>query len=431
MCINALGGNQNANLTLPSAGLSTRSFSILARLRTTASDGAGVGARDNGSNILLWRNGTTFDMRVGGTDYTGAGTFALDTPYDYAITSGASSAKLYVDGKLLINGGVAGSGTLANLIVGADQQGGGSQNVEFEWLYLFDRELSALEVASVFARPWHVFPSKRRKKLISIGSGGDLIAYASGAGQASGSADLQAQVALAGIGVSVAGGVAQVGVAVPLSAAGISVAGGSANGVATVSINAVGLATAAGQAGLSASVLLQAAGAAQSAGNSTLAAQLNALASGAAQASGAANLTGGAPGALSASGGDVASGSAVLSVSVQLQATGSSQASGSANGVASAPGQLAASGGAQSSGSASVGVSVQLTAAGFVRAMGSGQFSMVIPLTAFGHAVAAGNATMAISDGSVVIAPGPARYRVKAAPRQRRIYEQRNYLVRK
>lgn len=154
--VNGVSGGINANLTLPSSGLSTRSFTIAGRIKTLASNGVGVGIRDNGSNIVLWRNGTTFDMRLGGTDYTGAGTYALDTIYDYAITSGASAARLFVNGNIIINGGVAGSGTLANLLVGSDPQGGGAHNLEFEWFGIWNRELTQSEIRSVAVQPYQL-----------------------------------------------------------------------------------------------------------------------------------------------------------------------------------------------------------------------------------------------------------------------------------
>lgn len=307
-----------------------------------------------------------------------------------------------------------------------------ASNTVFNAGLLSDRAFSKNEALSLSRNPWKILKERHRVTYIDLGAGGGTLnASATGGATASGAATLEAQIALAAVGIALAGGSAAASVAVPLSAAGIAVSGGSATGTATVQVSAAGLAQAAGQAGLAASVLLAAAAAAQSSGNASLAAQLAALASGAAEAGGAANLTGGAPGEISAAGGAQASGAAVLSVTVQLAATGAAQAAGSATGNASAPGQVSASGGAQSTGSATVSVTVQLTAAGFVQAMGAGQFSAVVPLAAFGHALAAGNAVMAISDGSVTLAPGPARYRVKAAPRLRRVFEQRNYMVKK
>lgn len=205
-----------------------------------------------------------------------------------------------------------------------------------------------------------------------------LSGSATGGATSGGSANLSAQVALAGVGVATAGGSAVGSVAVPLSATGLSVAGGSAAMTATVSISASGLAQAAGTAGLSAAVLLAGAGAAQASGNATLAAQLSAMASGAAQAGGSANLSGGAQGAISASGGAVSGGSAVLNVTVQIAATGGAVAGGSANLSGGPQGAIAASGVAVAGGSGTLSVTVALTAAGFAQAMGAGVLTVVM-----------------------------------------------------
>lgn len=396
---------KNGALLLPTAGLSSRSFSIAGRFKSRYANGAGVVIRA-GTTIPCWRAATgAWDLRIGATDYTAAGIFNLDQYYDYVVSSDATGVKVCVDGKVVLSGVAGGLATLVNMTVAFDASGGGSHNLSIEWIGVWNRALSPTECVEVSRSPWQLFQPRRSIAYCDLGAGGSgVAAQASGAGQASGSATLAAQVALAGVGVSVAGGSANANVAVPLSAAAISVSSGAANAQATVTISAAGLAQAAGQAGLSAAVQLAAAGVAQAAGNATLAALLNAQAAGAAQAGGSANLSGGAPGALSASGGDVASGSAVLSVSVKLQAMGSAQASGSASGTASAPGQLAASGGAQSAGSATVSATVQLTAAGFVQAMGAGLFSVQIPLQAVGQAISSGAAVMT-SSGLVVSAP--------------------------
>ena len=170
--VNGVSGSQTRNLILPTAGISTRSFTLFARLRTTRADGAGVGARDNGNNILLWRNSGAWDMRVGGLDYTQAGTYALDTVYDYAITSGPTAAKLFVNGEIIINGGAAYAGTLANLIIGNDPLGGGAQDVDIQVLGFYNRELSASEVRSVLANPYKLLRRLPRRVFVNLGAGG-------------------------------------------------------------------------------------------------------------------------------------------------------------------------------------------------------------------------------------------------------------------
>ena len=98
--------------------------------------------------------------------------------------------------------------------------------------------LRALPLAALISsaqNPWQIFAPQKRYSFFDMGAGGGstLNASASGAAQASGSATLAAQVALAGVGVAIAGGSAAASVAVPLSAAGLAVAGGSAGASAT------------------------------------------------------------------------------------------------------------------------------------------------------------------------------------------------------
>ena len=267
------------------------------------------------------------------------------------------------------------------------------------------RALDEGEAKGLHENSWQIY--KRRSRHVFVGASGgggaDLYGVASGTSQASGTATLSAQVALAGVGVSIAGGSATASATVPISATGISVSGGDANLAATIAIAAAGLAQAAGAAGLSASVLLAGSGAALAAGNATLAAQLSALASGSAQASGSATLSGGAPGAISAFGTSVAGGSGTLEVTVQLAATGTAQASGTATLSGGPEGEIAASGGAVAGGSGTLAVTVALTAAGFVQAMGAGAMLVSVHLAATGSATAGGSAVLRLLGAAVPV----------------------------
>lgn len=78
--------------------------------------GTTIGLRDTtvaGGTVLLWRN-SGFDQRVGGTDYSAGGTWNLDQPTRIVHTSGASAARLYADGNLIINGGAPGATALVS-----------------------------------------------------------------------------------------------------------------------------------------------------------------------------------------------------------------------------------------------------------------------------------------------------------------------------
>ena len=400
----------------------SRNFTFLTRVRynttvpTIVARSGSTGATNN--LIPLWRNAGAFDMRVGGTDYAAAGTFAAGQFYDIAISSSPTGCVLEVDGATVINGAVAASATIdADLAFGDASGGAALTGGEFDIVYaLFSpRSLSKAEINRFRSNPWQIFAPRETRLFVPVSAGGSALnASASGNAQASGAASPAAQIALSAVGVSTASGTAAASGSsnIPLSATGLAVSSGTANPSATITISAAGLAQAAGQAGLNAAVLLAGAGAAQASGNAALtaqllasaagsataignaalAAQINAVANGAALAAGTAALAGGAPGALNAAGQAQADGAAVLSVSVNLVATGNAVAAGSAAGMASAPGAVSAAGEALASGNASWSVLTTLTAAGFVQAMGAGAFIVEVPLSASGQATAAGSA---------------------------------------
>ncbi len=340
-----------------------------------------------------------------GTD-TGVGAMAASGAIDGALhcfvgMRGAGAGIIDRDGVQLATGSPSGPAWGATTVFGIETLNGYSgwnnPNTHHFLELAWDRALNTAERVEVGRNPWQLFRADpvRFYSLPNSGTSQDL--DASGAATASGTATAAAQVALAGVGVSLAGGTAQTAAAIALSALGLTVAsgtatlsssasgnlaasgaataGGSASPVATVSISAAGLAQAAAQAGVSAAVLLAGAGAAAAAGNAALAVQLQALAQGAAQASGTATISGSAAGELSAYGQAAASGAALLTLDVRLAAAGSAGASGS--------------GALQEYGAA-----VNLTAAGFVQAMGAGVLKIDIALAAIGAGRASGAALL-------------------------------------
>lgn len=232
---------------------------------------------------------------------------------------------------------------------------------------------------------------------------------ATGAATASGSAAPSVQIALSALGLAVASGTAALSGAASgeLAAGGQASAQGAAALVANVTVAASGLAQAAASAGLSAAVLLAGAGAAAAGGNAALAAELHLLAAGAAQASGSATVTGYTGGQLAAGGQAQALGSAALVLDVRLAAAGAATATGSATLDSGSTQAIAASGGAQAVGTGQISAQVVLTGAGFVQAMGAGQLAIQVPLQAAGSATATGSAT-AIDGEALVLIYNPA-----------------------
>lgn len=395
----------------------------------------------NSSEIWVGRDGVSqFSYRTvgGGSLSVNAGPYTLGKRYVLVGVSRTTGTEFWMNGQLV--------GTTASVYGNKDYSrclaifspDATANRMRFIGGAAWARALRKSEAAALSENPWQIFRPRRRITFFDYGagSGSSLNATASGQAQASGAAQLAANVALAGIGVAVAGGQAAAAVAVPLAASGLAVSGGNADATATVTLSAAGLAAAAGQAGLSAAVLLAGAGAAQAAGNATLAAQLNALAAGAAQADGSANLTGGSQGQLAAQGGSSSSGQAALTITISLQAAGSAsssgtaaanvltqggmaadgksvasgtaaptvriaatadgqaQAGGLATGAIQGAGQITAIGNAQASGAATYTVTATLTAAGFVQAMGAARLAVEIPLAALGAASASGSASL-------------------------------------
>lgn len=316
------------------------------------------------------------------------------------------------------------------------------------------------ELRDWVGNPWTMFRADPIRVYSLPSSGTEQALAASGSATATGSTQLAASIALAGVGVALAGGsgtlsgaqsaplaatgtAAASGTAAPridiaLSALGLSIAtgtatldaatagslaasgsasaSGSAAAAANVTISAAGLAQAAAAAGLSAQVLLAGAGAAAAAGNAALAAQLRAAATGGAQASGTATITGSAAGQLTAGGSAQALGSAALVVSVRLAAAGSAAATGAGAVDAGTSQALAGSGQAGATGAAQVVAEVVLTGAGFVQAMGVGYLVVQVDLAGAGAAVADG-AAAAVDAGALVLI-SVARWRVDAAGRR-------------
>lgn len=143
---------------------SSRSFTFLSRVRVNVAPTVpGVVLRTNavgsGTTIPLWRNGTNFDMRVFGTDYTAAGTWNLGQWYDVDIVGTSSDCVLRVDGAVVINGAVAASGTLEDNCGFGAVAGGGSATDDLDFQYvLWSRiPLSDGQRLSLRLNPWQLF----------------------------------------------------------------------------------------------------------------------------------------------------------------------------------------------------------------------------------------------------------------------------------
>lgn len=162
---------------VPAAGLATRAFSFAARVRRRR--GTGVCARAGVANILLWTASENWDIRIGGTNYTQGGVCAADDWYDVVVTGSTTSARLYVDASVVISGGAPASGTLGDLHVGSDiLGGGGSWDVDFEWLAMWSRALSVDEVRALASSPYEIYKDEP-VRIYSLPSGPISISWSS------------------------------------------------------------------------------------------------------------------------------------------------------------------------------------------------------------------------------------------------------------
>lgn len=147
--------------TLPAfASDNTRSLSML-WVGLHSGGSTPITIRDNSSssgNILFWRNAGQWDLRIGGTDYTAAGTFTTNQVYVAAVSCSATAAKTFVDGLLVINGAApASTGVTSPWYInqnGPNLQGPLATTV---LLAIWNRALTDNEAQELTLNPWRLF----------------------------------------------------------------------------------------------------------------------------------------------------------------------------------------------------------------------------------------------------------------------------------
>lgn len=108
------GGTESYTVEVPTIAGSTSPYTVskfsIAWMGERHNSGTEIGLRDNtgaGGTILLWHN-SGYDMRIGGTDFTAAGTWPADEPVRIVASVSAAACKLFANGDLVINGGAPG-----------------------------------------------------------------------------------------------------------------------------------------------------------------------------------------------------------------------------------------------------------------------------------------------------------------------------------
>lgn len=168
-------GGTGRLLRMQTGSPNTRSFVFMTRFRINADlGGSGLLMRsgttgETSTLIPLWRSGTAFDMRVGGTDYTAAGTFNVGQFYNLTIIGSETSCQLYVNNDLIINGSVAASATIDSDFCIGDVTGGAlaSNTLEFQYILFLKKAFPFDTIRALHENPWQLFaPAPSRFYLI-------------------------------------------------------------------------------------------------------------------------------------------------------------------------------------------------------------------------------------------------------------------------
>ena len=316
-------------------------------------------SQPSGGTIVHWSN-SGWDARVGGTDYTAAGTFATSTPYAAMLTASTTAVQQYVRGQgRVINGGVPGATNLQSpWQIHYNPPGLANTLASTVLLPIWDRALGENEVLSWLADPWQLLEPQRIWVPVSAGGG------------------TNASVTLTGCSAA--------------SAAGTTVALGSATAALSGASSAASAGTVTASAGSSASITLSGASSASAAGAVAASAGASVTVVGSAASSAAGALT------ATAGGNAVATltGASATSTAGSLTAGGSAGISLAGVGAAGAAGAVTATAG----GAASVtltGASAS-AAAGILAGFGGAQ----ITLTGASASGAAGSASASAGSGS-------------------------------
>ena len=171
---------------------SSQSLTMLARVRLNAAPvSPGVVMRSGnlsagGTTIPLWRNGTVFDMRVAGRDYTGAGTWTLGQWYDIAIITTPTSGVMIVNGVQTLSGSAPALNTIEPTLGFGDVSGGGlgTGALDISFFIVCNRSLSVRETNEFFENPWVLYKAQPRR-VISLPAGPIALPTLSGASFAS------------------------------------------------------------------------------------------------------------------------------------------------------------------------------------------------------------------------------------------------------
>lgn len=176
----ASGGTSVPTLVLPAITLSNKSYSFAGRFKVRASASPGVIVRAGTPEIVMRRNGTSYSARVGNTDFTG-GTMPLGVEIDYCVSAG-SSVLVYGNGQQVASGtNSGGTGNLTAITLANDPLGGGTADLDIYWFGVWNRPLSASEVAELKRNPWQLFsaPAPLWVGAISSGPSNDISATSS------------------------------------------------------------------------------------------------------------------------------------------------------------------------------------------------------------------------------------------------------------
>lgn len=156
-----------ASLAIGSAPV-RNNFTFAGVFRVRATQGAGVGARSNTNDILLWRNGTAYAIRINGATFTGP-TLPLNTVLHYVLSSTPAGIYLCVNGVEILSAAASSSSvdTGVGVEVYEDSRGGGAMDLDAGLCVLLNTGLAREAARSLSANLWQMFAEPEEDDYVS------------------------------------------------------------------------------------------------------------------------------------------------------------------------------------------------------------------------------------------------------------------------
>jgi hypothetical protein len=167
-----LGDESSQSITVIWSGVLTSNNGVLVRDYTSG-----------GGFIPIWNNAGTYDVRLGGTDYTGAGSWAANTQQTIVVTGSAAGVRLFANGQNLISSSTAPASAtpLSRWVLYRNGSSTSYVAGETNLLAILSSPLKAAVAQQLSVNPWQLFtPPSSRFYLIPSSGGGLSPVYQDG-----------------------------------------------------------------------------------------------------------------------------------------------------------------------------------------------------------------------------------------------------------